>query len=474
MSPTKTPHTRFETASRKAALALLLPALVLATATTGCSHDSGNDRTPVASDPPTVEDLGALLFADTNLSTPAGRSCQSCHNPSAGFADPDHGLPTSKGAVKGRFGDRNSPTAAYASASPDFAFDSGLGEYVGGQFWDGRAKDLVEQAQGPFLNPVEMNNADAAEVVNKVKDADYAAIYEELYGSLDSTDTAFLHVAEAIAAFEASSAVTPYTSKYDAYLAGTASLTSSEAHGLELFTDSAGPNCVQCHSLDTGKDGTAAVFTNHQYRNIGVPKNPDNPFYSMPAEFNPDGADFVDLGLGSVLKDPTQYGKMKVPTLRNIVDTSPYMHNGVYGTLEEVLNLYWWTGASGGWGCGCGGGCGGGGTDDTASGGCGGGGCGGGGSGGGMGGGGMGDTASGGCGGGGCGGGMGDTASGGCGSGMGGGGCGGGMGGGMGWSVTPEVAENIATDEIAKVTVTPDDYDDIIAFLGTLSDGYTP
>ncbi len=120
--------------------------------------------------------LGRLLYFDKNLSNPVGQACASCHLPKAGYADPDQDLPVSEGAVTGRFGGRNAPSSAYAAFSPVFAKDPTTGLYMGGQFWDGRAPTLEEQAKGPFLNPVEMNNTKEG-VVQAVRNAHYARLF---------------------------------------------------------------------------------------------------------------------------------------------------------------------------------------------------------------------------------------------------------------------------------------------------------
>jgi cytochrome c peroxidase len=129
-----------------------------------------------------------------------------------------------------------------------------------------------------------------------------------------------------------------FDSKYDQHVANPQAvpLTDSELRGLALFTGNA--KCANCHSLDTTLAGKA-LFTNFGYQNIGVPRNPMNPFYFLPQSLNPDGANFVDLGLGGFLKDPKQYGKHKIPSLRNVGITSPYMHNGFFKTLREVVSF---------------------------------------------------------------------------------------------------------------------------------------
>ena len=111
------------------------------------------------------EQLGKNIYFDAQLSEPAGQACASCHDTGAGFADPDRHLPVSEGVIPGRFGNRNSPSAAYATFFPPFTTKGGI---RGGQFWDGRAATLAEQAKGPLLNPLEMDNPDKASVVKKV------------------------------------------------------------------------------------------------------------------------------------------------------------------------------------------------------------------------------------------------------------------------------------------------------------------
>ncbi len=286
--------------------------------------------------------LGRELFFDTNLSSPAGQSCSSCHDAQAAFTDRNAKRPTSKGVVRGLFGGRNSPTASYAAFSPAFHYDEEEGLFVGGQFLDGRAATLEEQAKAPFLNPVEMANPDKASVVDKVRDAAYAPLFESVYGkgALDDVDRAYDRIAEAIAAFENTRVFNRFTSKYDAYLAGKARLTAQESRGLALYEDPAKGNCAACHPSRPAEDGTPPLFTDFTYDNLGVPKNPKNPFYRLPAKFNPDGRNFVDGGLGTVVKRSEELGKFKVPTLRNIALTAPYMHNGYFETIEGVVQFY--------------------------------------------------------------------------------------------------------------------------------------
>jgi len=286
--------------------------------------------------------LGKKIFFDQNLSTPPGQACAECHAPEQGFSNPETMLPVSRGVHTDRFGNRNDLTAAYAGFSPKFHLDEALGEYVGGNFWDGRAADLVEQAKGPFLNPLEMANPDEAAVVDKIRQSGYAGLFREVFGedALDDAGKAYQMAAEAIAAYEMSAEVNPFSSKFDLYLAGKVELTDQEALGLELFNDPRKGNCAACHPSKALPDGTPPLFTDFTYDNLGVPRNPELPFYYLPASLNPDGLNFVDLGLGKVTKRPEDNGKFRVPTLRNAAVTMPYMHNGIYKTLRQVVVFY--------------------------------------------------------------------------------------------------------------------------------------
>ena len=279
------------------------------------------------------QQLGQRIFFDTNLSNPAGQSCASCHAVDTAFTDPELTLPVSKGAVGGRFGNRNAPSAMYSAYSPAFHFDEAEGIYFGGQFLDGRASDLIEQAKGPFLNPDEMNNADEAAVIEKISRSDYADLFKAVYGptALDSITDAYQKTAEALAAFENTQTFNRFTSKFDYYQAGLVDLTEQEKRGLELFEAEDKGNCAACHPT-TGTDFTPPLLTDFSYDNLGLPANPE--LLALQEE------NFVDLGLGAILNDPSENGKFKVPSLRNVAKTAPYMHNGIFDTLREAVEFY--------------------------------------------------------------------------------------------------------------------------------------
>jgi len=148
-------------------------------------------------------------------------------------------------------------------------------------------------------------------------------------GSLDTSSTAYEQMVQAIAAFQRSPEVSPFTSKFDAVQNGTATFTASEANGEDIFHNTAA--CGRCHS--TPVDRGEQVFSNFEYFNIGVPENPANLFLNT-------DPNFIDNGLGADNGAQRDNGKFKVPTLRNIVNTAPYMHNGVFATLREVIDFY--------------------------------------------------------------------------------------------------------------------------------------
>jgi len=322
-----------------------------------------------------LQKMGKKLFFDENLSDPPGQSCAECHGPEVGWTGPDEEINKTgtvySGAVRNRSGNRKPTTVAYATYSPPFQHTAIVNEkptsFAGGNFWDGRAtgwklgNSAADQAQGPFLNPVEQNNRDAQAVVQKVCQSEYASEFQEVvryvWGVEDickeeNTEKVYGIIALAIAAYENSKEVNQFSSKYDYYVKGTAELTPQEKKGLALFEGKA--RCSNCHLSQPTPNGAPALFTDYTYDNVGIPKNPVNPWYTMPPEFNPDGLTWIDSGLAGFIMDIPQYsmsadenyGKHKVPTLRN-VDKRPfpefvkaYGHNGYFKSLEKVVHFY--------------------------------------------------------------------------------------------------------------------------------------
>jgi cytochrome c peroxidase len=298
------------------------------------------------------EQLGKLLFFDKSLSTPPGQSCAVCHGPGVGYTGPVEWINITgsvyQGAVPGRFGNRKPPTAAYAGDSPVLHYDADEGTWVGGMFWDGRATGdtlgdpLAEQALGPFLNPLEQNNASPQAVIDKVLASSYRGLFLRLCPECDAAGR-YECIGRAIAAYERSREVSPFTSKYDYWLKGKARLTSQEQRGLALFNGKG--KCAACH--------VPPLFTDNTYDNLGVPRNPLNPFYRE-LKWNPAGKAWVDPGLGGYLQEAgfaadvyqPEWGKFKVPTLRNL-DKRPYKcfvkaygHNGFFKSLREIVHFY--------------------------------------------------------------------------------------------------------------------------------------
>ncbi len=323
-----------------------------------------------------LELLGKNIFFD-KISSPSNMSCADCHGPSVGFTGPIGGINLKgsvyRGAIPQRFGNRKPPSAAYATFSPVLHFDEEEGLFIGGNFWDGRATGEVlgnpaaDQAMGPFLNPVEQNMPSEKAVLVKISSSKYMDLWEEVWDSPIAFDTEaevelnYHRVALAVAAYEGSVEVNPFTSKYDYYLKGMAELTEHEAWGLELFEGKG--MCSACHPSEWDGGSTMPLFTDFSYDNLGAPKNPDNPFYKMDNVFlddgtpiNPEGIAWLDKGLGGFLETHPNaewaamavenMGKHKVPTLRNVGKSNgnnfpkAFLHNGFFKSLKEVVHFY--------------------------------------------------------------------------------------------------------------------------------------
>ena len=280
-------------------------------------------------------DLGRAIFFDTNLSNPVGQACASCHSPEKGFSDPTNRA-ISQGAVANAFGNRNAPSLSYNVFSPSRYFSIEDNTFIGGLFLDGRSPNLQEQFIHPLLNPAEMNNNSISDVITKIKQASYYPKIVSLYSNSVFESDILSYVADALSKFETSNQVNPFTSKYDYYLQGRATLSLEEKKGLALFEGKA--KCAGCHVTDPDENVKKVLFTDFSYDNIGIPKNLNNPFYNQPS--NSAGANYVDLGIGAIVSEPAHYGKFRVPTLRNIAVSAPYFHNGSIPTLEKVVRFY--------------------------------------------------------------------------------------------------------------------------------------
>jgi len=340
--------------------------------------------------------LGKRLFFE-GISDPAGQSCAACHSHGVGWTGPSSAINTRgsvyRGAIRERFGNRKPPSASYATVSPRLHYDTGEGLFEGGNFWDGRAtgwelgNPAADQAQGPFLNPVEQNKRSEKSVCDQIASSDFAPLFEKVWGSASlncnrsKVSETYNKIALSIADFEDSPDVNEFSSKFDAWRKGKTKLTTRESRGLDLFRGKA--KCSLCHVLNDEDPNGQDLFTDFTYDNLGVPRNPENPFYRMDqvlldegTPINPEGSAFIDLGLGGFLRhlaDPNNQGwrslpfvtnvknfsnnrllrlaaendgKQKVPTLRNL-DKRPdqnfvkaYAHNGYFKSLWSIVHFY--------------------------------------------------------------------------------------------------------------------------------------
>lgn len=247
-------------------------------------------------------ELGRLLYFDPILSGDNTVSCAHCHHPTKGFAD---GLDFSVG-VRGQRTGRSAPSVWNSAFYKE-------------QFWDGRANTLEDQAKGPIQSTVEMDQKPDALIVELKAIPAYVDLFAKAFGGQGPASVTFDNVAIAIAAFERT--VVSANSPFDRYAQGDSqALSPSARRGLTLFR-SVSTRCFECHGLPN--------FANQDYKVLGVPLRTD--------PTKPD----TDLGRGG---DPVRQaganGAFKIPTLRNVEKTAPYMHNGSLKTLEEVLDFY--------------------------------------------------------------------------------------------------------------------------------------
>ena len=243
--------------------------------------------------------LGKMLYFDTRLSKDGNISCNSCHNLATGGVD---NLPTSPGD-NGGFGDRNSPTVL--NAAHHFL-----------QFWDGRMKDVEEQAGGPILNPVEMAIPSKEFLVERLEGVD---MYKDMFASAypeSSSPITYMNVQKAIAAFERT-LVTP--SRFDDYLNGESqALTIAEKEGLKTFMES---GCITCHN--------GPMVGGNSFQKFGQFKE----------YWHYTGSEHVDFGRFAVTGDEADKFMFKVPSLRNVHKTGPYFHDGSVEELGEAVNI---------------------------------------------------------------------------------------------------------------------------------------
>ncbi len=257
-----------------------------------------------AENPMTLEGiaLGKRLFFDPVLSKDSSMSCAGCHKVANSFSDPS----TKSKGVDGLFGARNAMALINLSWDKDRFF------------WDGRASTLRAQAVIPVEDPVEMH-ASWPDVAARVSRND---TYKELFWKAFGTRTATRDlITKAIEQYEKT--LISYNSKFDQYSRGEAALTTSELRGFQIFTTEAG-DCFHCHSTTAPE-----TFI-----------SPDRTFANNGLDTVGSAADFADFGLGKFTGNAADNGRFKIPTLRNLIFTAPYMHDGRFTTLDEVIDFY--------------------------------------------------------------------------------------------------------------------------------------
>lgn len=330
-----------------AVLAVTVPALrVQAGSDPG---GGGLSRAEVFRQAAALRAIGTAMFSDPALSASGRMSCAACHDPAHHFGPPNALAVQPGGRNLEQAGTRAVPTLTYKQATPPFtehfhesedeADESVDAGPTGGLDWDGRVDTGRQQALIPLFSGFEMANTDRAALSATIEARYGGALRAALGPSMPGGPEAALEAgAKALEAFQQDAALFyPYSSKYDAYLAGTASLTPLEARGLDLFNDEAKGNCASCHVSARGRDGSPPQFTDYGLIAIGVPRNPAIVTNSDPA--------FYDLGLcgpdRTDFKDRAEYcGLFKTPTLRNVATRQSFFHNGVVHSLRQAVAFY--------------------------------------------------------------------------------------------------------------------------------------
>jgi cytochrome c peroxidase len=325
-------------------------AIIVATGGTAVGAPHGMPRISVNRQVSVLAELGRKLFFDPGLSASGKLSCASCHDPAYAYGPPDTRPVQAGGKDMGEMGLRAAPSLRYKQVTPHFTEhffddddepDAGVDNGpTGGLTWDGRVDRGRDQARLPLLSPSEMANDSAAAVVAYVKKSTHAGVLRAAFGGaiFDDAEKAFSGILQALEAFEQRPAdFYPYSSRYDAWLAGKAVLSDQEMRGLATFNDPARGNCAHCHPSARSADGTPPQFTDYGFAALGVPRNTEIPANKDPA--------FYDLGLCGPLRTdlrahPEYCGMFKTPTLRNVALRGSFFHNGVFHTLRDVLAFY--------------------------------------------------------------------------------------------------------------------------------------
>lgn len=304
----------------------------------GSANAGGNTAAPPASNLSAAAALGEKIFNDVSLSASGAQACSTCHNPNNAHAQVNDLAVQLGGANLDQHGFRAVPSLDYLDSTPNASLDV-RGHPVGGFDLDGRAATLLDQPALPFTASFEMANGDNAAVITRLSNAAYATQFQQVFGTGTFNDphAAFADVSYALQQYQLEDpSFHAYSSKYDLYLAGKATLSAAEANGLALFNDPAKGNCNACHNSTPDASGNAPDFTNHGYAVIGVPRNA-----AIPANTS---ATYFDLGVcGPYRTDLSARqdlcGAFKVPSLRNVATRKVFFHNGRFSDLSTAVTF---------------------------------------------------------------------------------------------------------------------------------------
>ena len=328
------------------ASAIVLPALTILPGQAGQEMSRAEARRQ-------AQQLGALgqtLFFDASLSGSGKLACSSCHDAAHGFGPANALAVQLGGGDMRRPGVRAVPSLKYLQAVPPFtehfhesedeadeSIDNGP---TGGLTWDGRVDRGADQARIPLLSDFEMGNRDESDVARRVLAAGHGKEIAAIAGPKAAADPVVVYktALKALEVFQQDyRTFYPYSSKYDAMLAGKAELTPEEARGLELFNARSKGNCAFCHISQRAHDGTPPQFTDYGQIALAVPRNRDIPANTDPAYF--------DLGLcgplrTDFLKRKDYCGLFRTPTLRNVALRQTFFHNGAVHSLRDAVRFY--------------------------------------------------------------------------------------------------------------------------------------
>lgn len=318
--------------------------------------------------------LGKHIFFDASLSSSGKLSCASCHSPQHFYGPPSDASVMMGGPDLSRQGLRAVPSLMYLERQSSFSVgpDKDEDENIslaqlaaqsfnvprakktaqdtaasaanlvpeGGLFWDGRVDTLQDQAMFPLLNPLEMDGGSIEAEAAKLRRAPYAQLFVELFGDavFEAPRVTLAEAMFAVARYQIEDpSFHPYSSKYDAWLEGKARLSQAELRGYLLFNDPAKADCAGCHLDQPTPNGLPPLFTDEQFEALGVPRNT-----ALASNRNPDHFDLGICGpIRTDMADQPQYcGMFLTPTLRNVATRQVFMHNGVYHSLQQVMDFY--------------------------------------------------------------------------------------------------------------------------------------